>query len=144
MAAQIFNDIFHHGLIEIISLDSSKNDNQQMRHERLNHLYRFYVLLARLEDRLHGVRRLSKCSGRMDWPGRGLYFFQETDESRSDTGNGPRIVRVGTHALKTGSRTKLAALAYTFLGSLLRQSRISSPIATTGFKAFILFPFFIV
>ena len=28
-------------------------------------------------------------------------------EDRSDTGSGPRIIRVGTHALKTGSRTTL-------------------------------------
>ncbi len=31
----------------------------------------------------------------MDWPRRGVYFFSETDENRSDTGHGPRIVRVG-------------------------------------------------
>ncbi len=31
----------------------------------------------------------------------------ETGEFRSDTGDGSRIVRVGTHALKTGSKTKL-------------------------------------
>ena len=31
----------------------------------------------------------------------------ETCEARADTGNGPRIVRVGTHALKTGSKAKL-------------------------------------
>ena len=31
----------------------------------------------------------------------------ETGEVRSDTGDGSRIVRVGTHALKTGSKTKL-------------------------------------
>jgi hypothetical protein len=31
----------------------------------------------------------------------------ENGENRTDTGTGPRIVRVGTHALKTGSRTRL-------------------------------------
>ena len=43
----------------------------------------------------------------MKWPKRGVYFFRETDEVRADTGSGPRIVRIGTHALKTGSKTKL-------------------------------------
>jgi hypothetical protein len=43
----------------------------------------------------------------MEWPGRGVYFFRECGEYRSDTGEGPRIVRVGTHALKAGSGTKL-------------------------------------
>ena len=50
---------------------------------------------------------LSECDGRMGWPARGVYFFQEAGEMRSDTGTGPRIVRVGTHALTAGSRTKI-------------------------------------
>ena len=41
----------------------------------------------------------------MNWPARGLYFLYEAGESRS--GAGPRIVRVGTHGLKTGSRSTL-------------------------------------
>ena len=64
-------------------------------------------LLASLKERIGGARRLSDCSGRMRWPKRGVYFFMETGEVRSDTGDGSRIVRVGTHALKTGSKTKL-------------------------------------
>ncbi len=43
----------------------------------------------------------------MNWPERGVYFFQEHGEVRSDSGSGPRIVRIGTHALKPGSRTTL-------------------------------------
>ena len=43
----------------------------------------------------------------MDWPLRGIYFFMEEGERRTDTGTGLRIVRVGTHALKAGSRTTL-------------------------------------
>jgi hypothetical protein len=43
----------------------------------------------------------------MSWPKRGVYFFREPGENRTDTGKGPRIVRVGTHALKSGSGTKL-------------------------------------
>lgn len=43
----------------------------------------------------------------MDWPARGVYFFREPGESRIHTGGGPRIVRVGAHALTATSRTKL-------------------------------------
>ena len=43
----------------------------------------------------------------MNWPRRGVYFFQEPGECRTDTGDGYRIVRVGTHALKLESATKL-------------------------------------
>ncbi len=74
---------------------------------RLEHLKQFYALLASLEERLGGASRLSDCTGHMKWPARGIYFFRETDEVRADSGNGPRIVRVGTHALKPGSKTKL-------------------------------------
>ena len=74
---------------------------------RLDDLVRFYALMDSLEERLGGKRMLSACDGRMGWPRRGIYFFTEEGEQRSDTGAGPRIVRVGTHALTAGSRTKL-------------------------------------
>ena len=75
--------------------------------ERRGHLFRFYSLLDTLEKNIGGARTLAACCGRMDWPKRGVYFFREYGETRSDTGSGPRIIRVGTHALKTGSGTKL-------------------------------------
>ena len=74
---------------------------------RLDDLKRFYNSLALLEKRHGGARRLSGCSGYMKWPARGIYFFMEAGEDRAVTGNGPRIVRVGTHALKAGYKTKL-------------------------------------
>ncbi len=75
--------------------------------KRLEHLVRFYSILDELENRIRGARTLADCSGRKEWPKRGVYFFRESGENRSDTGQGPRIVRVGTHALKVGSKTKL-------------------------------------
>lgn len=78
-----------------------------MQSERLQHLQKFYSLLAVLQDRTRAPRLLANCSGQMTWPTRGVYFFMEEGESRTDTGDGPRIVRVGTHALHTGSGTKL-------------------------------------
>lgn len=67
----------------------------------------FYSLLGLLEGRVGGVQTLAKCSGRMHWPARGIYFFMEDDENRANSGGSPRIVRVGTHALKEGSATSL-------------------------------------
>jgi hypothetical protein len=43
----------------------------------------------------------------MEWPRRGVYFFMEETEPRSDSGDGIRVVRVGTHALTATSRTTL-------------------------------------
>jgi hypothetical protein len=74
---------------------------------RRKDLIRFYSLLDSLENNIGGARKLADCGGRMQWPRRGIYFFRESGENRSDTGSGQRIVRVGTHALKPGSRTRL-------------------------------------
>jgi len=74
---------------------------------RLDDLHRFYRILNDLEHRLGGARRLSECNGRLEWPRRGVYFFMEPGELRSDTGTGQRVVRIGTHAVRQGSRTRL-------------------------------------
>ncbi len=67
-------------------------------------LDRFYDLLAELEERCGGKRRLADCDGRMAWPHRGVYFFFEDGELRED-GVTPRVVRVGTHALRPSKST---------------------------------------
>lgn len=74
---------------------------------RLDDLKRFYDILRVLDEHVGGSRLLSKCSPKLVWPRRGVYFFMEDGEMRSDSGTGPRIVRVGTHALKNGSQTTL-------------------------------------
>lgn len=74
---------------------------------RLADLRRFYDLLARLESNLGEMRNLAKCSARSGWPERGVYFFCEHGETRSGSGAGFRVVRVGTHAITKGSKTKL-------------------------------------
>lgn len=78
-----------------------------MADRRISDLRDFYSLLASLAEITGGTRRLASCSGRLRWPRRGVYFFMEEGENRSNSGNGLRIVRVGTHALKKDSETKL-------------------------------------
>ena len=75
--------------------------------DRIANTVRFYDFLSNLAASLGGCRRLAECSGRMDWPQRGVYFFFEPGESRSLSGTGNRVVRIGTHALKNGSRSTL-------------------------------------
>lgn len=75
--------------------------------QRLDDLKRFYLILDRLSHRVGGDRKLRDCDGRMLWPARGVYFFFEDGESRTNSGVGGRVVRVGTHALRQGSKTSL-------------------------------------
>jgi hypothetical protein len=66
---------------------------------------RLHDLLERLATAQGGTRQLRDCHGRLDWPSHGVYFFYEAGETERD--GRPRIVRVGTHALSTTSRTTL-------------------------------------
>lgn len=75
--------------------------------DRQAELTRFYKLLDELGSKLGGRGRLAQCDGRMIWPERGVYFFFEQGENRSESGSGSRVVRIGTHALKLGSQTTL-------------------------------------
>lgn len=72
--------------------------------ERHQDIAAFYSLLDELSARTGGPRQLGMCSGRMDWPARGVYFFFEPGEVR---GERARVVRIGTHALTPFSRTTL-------------------------------------
>lgn len=82
---------------------------------RLNDLTSFYALLDQLQQMVGGCRRLADCTGRSGWPDRGLYFFCENSEFRED-GQFLRVVRVGTHAVSDGSRTKLWQRLHTHQG----------------------------
>ena len=70
-------------------------------------LVRFYRLLGELEALNQGTHRLAQASVADPWPNRGVVWFYERGENRSDTGTGPRIVRVATHALKRELNTTL-------------------------------------
>jgi hypothetical protein len=73
---------------------------------RLNDLKHFYEILSSLETKT-GVRKLSDEDWNRDLPQRGVYFFMEDDQKRSNSSEGLRIVRVGTHALGHNANTTL-------------------------------------
>lgn len=77
------------------------SESEVRRHRR-----RLYQLMEELERRLGGARTLINCDARMGWPERGVYFFFEPRELRGDGSGRLRIVRVGTHALKRGARSR--------------------------------------
>jgi hypothetical protein len=70
-------------------------------------LDRFYELVSRLEVGLSGKRRLGDCTGKLKWPKKGLYFFFEPKEHRRGWPIVQRIVRIGTHAVSSGSKSTL-------------------------------------
>jgi hypothetical protein len=74
--------------------------------------------MENLKRKIGGVRKLTECSGRMKWPKRGVYFFYEDGEYRSHTGDGLRVVRVGTHAERLGSASTLWGRLRQHKGSL--------------------------
>ena len=72
-----------------------------VRNDALDSLYQ---LIAELDRRCGGFRRLEDCDGRMGWPRRGVYFFFEDGELRDD-GLTSRITRIGTHGLRPSKST---------------------------------------
>jgi len=75
--------------------------------ERGEALAGFYRLISQLEDRMGGPTTLASCDRETLFPARGVYFFFERGETRTGSGTGGRIVRVGTHALKLGAVSTL-------------------------------------
>lgn len=74
---------------------------------RRDDLIRLYRIFDTLETSSGGKRFLAQLAPSGDWPRRGVYFFFEPGEIRAGSGYGPRLVRVGTHALGAGARSTL-------------------------------------
>ena len=85
---------------------------------RIDDTIRFYEILARIENRVGGCRILAECDGSLEWPQRGVYFFFEPGEQRSLSGEGARVVRVGTHAITDKSKATLWKRLYQHRGPL--------------------------
>ena len=84
---------------------------------REHDLDRLYSILDDLRRRQGGFRYLRDCSALSGWPKRGVYYFFEDGERRQGA-DALRVVRVGTHALKAGSRAKLWGRLSQHRGSL--------------------------
>jgi hypothetical protein len=89
-----------------------------MKQSRLADLRQFYDLLLQLENKLGGKRILADSVALDHLPQRGVYFFFEPGELRSDSDTGLRVVRVGTHALVTAGKRTLRDRLSTHRGTL--------------------------
>ena len=78
---------------------------------RLNHY------IKRLWKNQNGGRAIAEASGRMSWPARGVYLVLDADDLVSRFAM-PRIARVGTHAVSTGSQTSMWNRLSTHRGTL--------------------------
>ncbi|WP_052360358.1 hypothetical protein [Solidesulfovibrio alcoholivorans] len=75
--------------------------------DRLENIKIFYDLLDSFKIKQGGFFKLSESMKNNTIPHRGVYFFFDESEPRSDSGCGPRVVRVGTHGLTVGSKSSL-------------------------------------
>ncbi|MDB6088374.1 MAG: hypothetical protein JWN85_1158 [Gammaproteobacteria bacterium] len=74
---------------------------------RADDLIRLYWIFEGLEASSRGKRFLAQLAPAASWPRRSVYFFFEPGEVRTGSGHGPRLVRIGTHALGAGARSTL-------------------------------------
>ncbi len=75
---------------------------------RLDDLAQLYALFDALEESSGGMRFLAPLASPGQWPRRGVYFFFEHGELRTD-GQRLRLVRVGTHGLTESPRFNFQA-----------------------------------
>jgi hypothetical protein len=75
--------------------------------QRFEDIISFYNILNELEEIIQGKINLSQCTGSHHWPQKGVYFFFETNQKRTDSGTSLRVTRIGTHALLKGAKTTL-------------------------------------
>ncbi len=90
--------------MEGIGQGSQKN---WLMNEHAQDVERFYALLDDLSRHVKGPRILGDCSGRDEWPERGVYFFFEPGEMRRFKSTRHRVVRIGTHGIGAGHNSTL-------------------------------------
>ena len=81
-------------------------------------LQRFYAALDELKRRTGPARRLADYKRADLGTTRGVYFFFQDGENRSGSGEGQRVVRIGTHGLKAVSKSTLWSRLSQHRGSL--------------------------
>lgn len=71
----------------------------------MSQIRQLYAAIEHVAER-EGYRRLADLTS-LTVPRHGVYLFFEDGESRRESGNGLRVVRVGTHALSATSKASL-------------------------------------
>src|SRR5215831_16190000 len=102
-----------------------------MNSARQQHLIRFYSILDLLEQRIGGALTLADCSGRLVWFQRGVYFFRELGERRTDTGDGPRIARSGRMP-SNQMRARNSGPAYPSTGGQRGRAAATTEVLSSG------------
>ena len=74
---------------------------------RLMDIKKFYRILSKLEKKNGGKLLFDDCISLNGLPDTGVYFIFEKGEIRSTSGDGLRVVRVGSHALMPYSKSTL-------------------------------------
>jgi hypothetical protein len=103
---------------QVISPLAGKSFGQRVSWLRLNNrepelfeqFVKFYGSMRELYIGQNEGRVLGDCTGKMDWPSRGVYFLLEPNEHLTTRKFRPlihRITRVGTHAVSRGSKATL-------------------------------------
>jgi hypothetical protein len=75
------------------------------KNSKLKDLKKFYSLLQDLEKKF--PKKTLGDAKIKDIPKKGIYFFFEDGQKRVETGEGDRVTRVGTHAIREDSKTTL-------------------------------------
>jgi hypothetical protein len=83
-------------------------------------LERFYETIQELVA-AQGLRLLSDATAADGWPSQGVYFFFEPGEPR-ENGQEMRVVRIGTHAVSSGSSRTLWQRLATHRGTIGGES----------------------
>lgn len=80
---------------------------EHLKNNQIINVHRLYSKINTLVTQIGGIRQFSECNGKMYWPQRGVYLFVDYNEFSPATSNIPKIVRVGTHGVSRGSKTRL-------------------------------------
>ena len=83
---------------------------------RLANIRTFYTLMDQLAAVRGGPVPLGELMQQPIAP-RGVYFFFEAGEHRADSGDGPRVTRIGTHGLTAGTTSTLRRRLRQHLGT---------------------------
>lgn len=78
-----------------------------LKYQKTANVYRLYSRIDTLVSQTDGIRLFRECNSKMYWPKKGVYLFVDYNEFSPVSANIPKIVRVGTHGVSSGSKTCL-------------------------------------